>query len=162
MLSKKATMRAAFAGSSVLARWAPPLFKDGLDPETVDRRCTSTLLPAEHAGRISARGAARHPDGVLAMARQSGRERRGDQDEKRQPYQIMFAPSPHRRKPLIIVPPVIAAERQSAPTGLVVASVLHRSKRMGATSGCWGAAAGIVQRIDLTLRAIIRHLRTAQ
>ena len=25
-------------------------------------------------------------------------------DEKRQPYQIMIAPSPHRRQPLIIVP----------------------------------------------------------
>ncbi|WP_424631323.1 molybdopterin cofactor-binding domain-containing protein [Bradyrhizobium sp. SYSU BS000235] len=25
-----------FAGSSILARWAPPLFKDGLDPETID------------------------------------------------------------------------------------------------------------------------------
>jgi hypothetical protein len=30
------------------------------------------------------------------MARQSGRERRGDQGEKRQPYQHMIAPSPHR------------------------------------------------------------------
>ena len=28
-------------------------------------------------------------------------ERRGDQDEKRQPYQIMIAPSPHQRKPLL-------------------------------------------------------------
>ena len=42
---------------------------------------------------------------VLSMARQSGRERRGDQDEKRQPYQNMIAPSPHQRKPLLIVPP---------------------------------------------------------
>ena len=25
-----------FAGSSILARWAPPLFKDGLDPDSVD------------------------------------------------------------------------------------------------------------------------------
>jgi isoquinoline 1-oxidoreductase beta subunit len=25
-----------FAGSSILSRWAPPLFKDGLDPETID------------------------------------------------------------------------------------------------------------------------------
>ncbi len=25
-----------FAGSSIIARWAPPLFKDGLDPETID------------------------------------------------------------------------------------------------------------------------------
>ena len=39
------------------------------------------------------------------MARQSWRERRGDQDEKRQPYQIMIAPSPHQRKPVLIVPP---------------------------------------------------------
>ncbi len=25
-----------FAGSSIIARWAPPLFKDGLDPDTID------------------------------------------------------------------------------------------------------------------------------
>ena len=40
-----------------------------------------------------------------AMARQFGRERRGDQDEKRQPYQNMIAPSPRRRKPLLMLPP---------------------------------------------------------
>jgi hypothetical protein len=57
------------------------------------------------------------------MARQSGRERRGDQDEKRQPYQNMIAPSPHRRKPFYWCHLVIAAERQSASAGLVVASV---------------------------------------
>src|SRR5262249_5320091 len=48
-----------FAGSSVLARWAPPFFKDGLDPDTTEgaidlvyalRTCTSSMcgwnLPA--------------------------------------------------------------------------------------------------------------------
>ncbi|WP_315834698.1 xanthine dehydrogenase family protein molybdopterin-binding subunit [Bradyrhizobium prioriisuperbiae] len=28
--------RHRFAGSSILARWLPPLFKDGIDPETID------------------------------------------------------------------------------------------------------------------------------
>jgi len=43
-------------------------------------------------------------DFTQGMARQSGRERRGDQDEKRQPNQNMIAPSRHRRKPLLMVP----------------------------------------------------------
>jgi hypothetical protein len=30
---------------------------------------------------------------------------RDDQDEKRQPYKIMIAPSPRQRKPLLVVPP---------------------------------------------------------
>src|SRR5262245_39470453 len=44
------------------------------------------------------------PKSCKARARQSGRERRADQDEKRQPYQKMIAPSLHRRKPLLMAP----------------------------------------------------------
>ena len=56
------------------------------------------------------------------MARQSGRERRGNLDEKRQPYQTIFAPSPDRRKSRLLVRLEIAAKRQSAPAGFVVAA----------------------------------------
>jgi hypothetical protein len=68
------------------------------------------------------------------IARQSGRERRGDQDGKRQPYQYMIAPGPHRRKPLLMVPPWDCRGAAIRPDWLSPAS-LHRFKRMDVTSG---------------------------
>ena len=53
-------------GSSIIARWAPPAFKDGFDFDTVDGAVEPSLFVAEHAGRICASRAARHPDRLLA------------------------------------------------------------------------------------------------
>ena len=64
-----------------------------------------------------------------------------DQDEKRQPYRIMIAPNPHQRKP------VLAAERQSAPAGLVVA------KRLGATTADTLGDVSIAEIADMTVVA---------
>ena len=58
-----------FAGSSVIARWLPPAFNNGLDPDTHRRRDRSGLCPAEHARRVSAGGAAGHSDRLLAQRR---------------------------------------------------------------------------------------------
>jgi hypothetical protein len=82
------------------------------------------------------------------MARQSGRERRGDQGEKRQPYQHMIVPSPHRRKPLPKVPycdcrgAAISFRRMRPFIG----------RRGGAMSGCW------VQLAELCSAAIRRFV----
>ena len=58
-----------FAGSSVIARWLPPAFKDGLDPDTTEGAIDLVYDAAELPCRICARGAAGHPDGVLAQRR---------------------------------------------------------------------------------------------
>ncbi len=58
-----------FAGSSVIARWLPPAFKNGLDPDTHRRRDQSRLRAAEHARRICAGRAPGHSDRVLAQRR---------------------------------------------------------------------------------------------
>jgi hypothetical protein len=62
-------------------------------------------------------------DPKAGMARQSGRERRGDQYEKRQPYQNMIAPARTDASPFQCCRLVIAAEQQSASAGLVVANL---------------------------------------
>ncbi len=58
-----------FAGSSILKRWAPPLFANGLDPETVDGAVEPPYALAEHAGRIYERRAAGHSHSILAKRR---------------------------------------------------------------------------------------------
>jgi isoquinoline 1-oxidoreductase beta subunit len=57
-----------FAGSSVAARWAPPFFSNGLDPDTTEGDRPG-LCRAEPACRVSAGGASGHPDGLLAQRR---------------------------------------------------------------------------------------------
>ena len=81
-------------------------------------------------------------------------ERRGDQDEKRQPYQNMIAPSPHRRKPLPMVPPC-----DCRGAAISFRRIGRRQRTFIGLRG-WARrpvvgvpAAGIVQRSDLTLRA---------
>jgi hypothetical protein len=73
-----------------------------------DRRKTSLVVAKLVEQRCAANNGRKltqsRLEGGPGMARQSGRERRGDQDEKRQPYLNMIAPSPHRRKPLLMVP----------------------------------------------------------
>ena len=58
-----------FAGSSVIARWLPPAFKNGLDPDTHRGRDRSGLCPPEHARRVCAGGASGHSDRLLAQRR---------------------------------------------------------------------------------------------
>ena len=58
-----------FAGSSVIARWLPPGFKDGLDPELDGRRDRSRLRSAKRPRRICACGASRYSNGLLAQRR---------------------------------------------------------------------------------------------
>ena len=58
-----------YAGSSVIARWAPPYFKDGLDGDSHGGCDQSGLRLSEFSRRIFARGAQRHYDRVLAQRR---------------------------------------------------------------------------------------------
>ena len=53
-------------GSSVLARWAPPTFENGLDADAVDGAIDFPYDIAEHSRRICARRAAGDPDLLLA------------------------------------------------------------------------------------------------
>ena len=58
-----------FAGPSVIARWLPPAFKDGLDPDSTEGAIDLVYdLPNFHVEFI-ARGATGHPDGILAQRR---------------------------------------------------------------------------------------------
>jgi hypothetical protein len=77
------------------------------------------------------------------MARQSGWERRGNQDEKRRPCRIMVAPNPDRCKPLVTVPR--AAISPVMPFFCLSPGPTASAYGLGVTSACWGAAAGIVQ-----------------
>ena len=54
------------AGSSIIARCAAGLIKDGIDPDAVEGAADLPYDIGEHARRVGAAGAARHPDGVLA------------------------------------------------------------------------------------------------
>ena len=56
-------------GSSIMARFFPPAFKDGIDPDAVDGAIDMPYAIAEQARRIRARGASRHSDRVLARRR---------------------------------------------------------------------------------------------
>ena len=58
-----------FAGSSVIARWLPPAFKNGLDPGQPRRRDRSRLCAAQHARRVSAGRASGRSDRLLAQRR---------------------------------------------------------------------------------------------
>ena len=58
-----------FAGSSVVARWLPPAFNDGLDPITIEGAVDLVYDLPNSSRRICAGGAARHSDRVLAERR---------------------------------------------------------------------------------------------
>ena len=64
-------------GSSILARFAPPAFKNGLDPDAVEVAAQTSLRLAEPVGRLRAAGTARYSDCVLARRRSDARDVRG-------------------------------------------------------------------------------------
>jgi hypothetical protein len=92
------------------------------------------------------------------MARQSGRERRGNLDEKRQPYQTIFAPSPDRRKSPLLARLEIAAKRQSAPAGFVVAAAFIGLRGVDAASGCSVEGASGANRVAGGTWGVLCHL----
>ena len=55
--------------SSIMARWAPPLFKNGLDMDAVDGAAEPPQPPSQYPRRLCPPGTARHPDRVLARCR---------------------------------------------------------------------------------------------
>ena len=58
-----------FAGSSIIARWLPPAFNNGLDPDTHRGRDRSGLCAPEHARRVFAGRTSGHSDCFLAQRR---------------------------------------------------------------------------------------------
>ena len=58
-----------FAGSSILARWLPPAFKNGLDPDTTEGAVDLVYALPNLRVEYPAGGAAGHPDGLLAQRR---------------------------------------------------------------------------------------------
>jgi isoquinoline 1-oxidoreductase subunit beta len=58
-----------FAGSSILTRWLPPAFNNGLDPDTTDGAINLTYALPNNACRIPAGGAPEHSDRILAQRR---------------------------------------------------------------------------------------------
>ena len=57
-----------FAGSSILARWLPPAFKNGLDPDTIDGAIDLVYALPQYARRVRAGGAAGHSDRASGAA----------------------------------------------------------------------------------------------
>ena len=66
-----------FAGSSVIARWLPPGFKNGLDPDSVDGAVKLAYDLPNMRVEYPARRAARHSDRVLAERRTVAQRLRG-------------------------------------------------------------------------------------
>ena len=56
-------------GSSILARWAPPFFQNGIDGDAIDSAADTPYDVAPFARCVSARGTARHHDGLVARRR---------------------------------------------------------------------------------------------
>ena len=69
--------------SSILARWAPPSFKNGLDFGRRRRREGAALRPSEHPRRLRPARAARHPNRVLARGRSHAQHLRGGELHRR-------------------------------------------------------------------------------
>ena len=58
-----------FAGSSIIARWLRPAFNNGLDPDSTEGAIDLAYASPEPARRVSAGGAPRHSDRLLAQRR---------------------------------------------------------------------------------------------
>ena len=69
--------------SSILARWAPPAFKNGLDTDAVEGATEPPYDASEHPRRLCPAGAAGHPNRVLARGRSHAQHLRGGKLHRR-------------------------------------------------------------------------------